>query len=479
MKLKSTKIVATLGPASDSKEVVSKLYKEGMDIARLNFSHGNYEYFKNAISTIRNVSDSIGILLDTKGPEIRTGEIKDGEVYLREKTEVIVSNDVIVGDERGFTIHYKKLHELAVGTKVLVDDGLLELEVIKNRKNDLTLRVLNGGSLGSKKTVSLQGHIADLAFISKKDKEDILFGITQSVDFIAASFVRTPEDLKQLRTFLNKNNGSGIQIISKIEHPLAVENIDEIIELSDGIMVARGDLGVEVPLHKVPEIQESIIRKCNLVGKPVIVATQMLESMKSNPRPTRAEVNDVAQAIMQGADAVMLSGETAGGKYPVKAVQMMTQIADNYDPIAVSKAHVRNKHYFADFKHSISTFITKAAYEASYNLLVNALLIPTESGFSARQVSKFRPSCPIYALAYSKQIMRQLRLSWGVFPILNDDKSVLTKDLIHHSILKCYEKKVITRKDKVVITAGHILRDSGHSNILEIFNVKDILDTIK
>jgi pyruvate kinase len=476
---KSTKIVATIGPTSDSKEILSKLYKEGMDVARLNFSHGTYPYFEKLISTIKEVSDDIAILLDTKGPEIRTGEIKDGETYLKEKSELKVSTQVIVGDDHGFTIHYKKLLELDVGTKVLIDDGLIECEVIKKSKVDLTLKVLNGGNLGSKKTVSLQGHIADLDFISKKDKEDILFGIKQDVDFVAASFVRTPEDVKQLRNLLDKNSGSHIHIISKIEHPLAVENIDEIIALSEGIMVARGDLGVEVPLYKVPEIQENIIRKCNLVGKPVIVATQMLESMKSNPRPTRAEVNDVAQAIMQGSDAIMLSGETAGGKYPVKSVQMMTQIAQNYDSIAVSKAHVRNKHYFGEIEHSISTFITKSAYEASCNLPINALLIPTESGFSARQVSKFRPGPPIYALAYSRRIMRQLRLSWGVYPILNDDTSKLTKDLIHHSIMKCYDEKVISKKDKVVITAGHILRDSGHSNILEIFNVKDILDSSK
>ena len=476
---KSTKVVATIGPASDSKEVLTKLYASGMDVARLNFSHGSYEYFDTLISTIREVSDELTILLDTKGPEIRTGTMKEGGCTLEDGQTLEVTMDEVEGDMSILTIHYKKLNELEVGTKVLIDDGLLELEVIEKKEKGALLKVLNGGLLESKKTVSLQGHVAELDFISPKDKEDILYGIKQDVDVVAASFVRSPQDLKELRELLNSNGGEHILIVSKIEHPLAVENIDEIIELSDGIMVARGDLGVEVPLYKVPEIQEQIIRKCNLKGKPVIVATQMLESMKSNPRPTRAEVNDVAQAIMQGSDAVMLSGETASGKYPVQAVKMMSQIANNYDPIVIEKAHVRNKHYFTGFKHSISTFITKSAYEASYNLPVSALLIPTESGFSARQVSKFRPGCPIYALAYSKRIMRQLNLSWGVNPILNDDTSTQPKELIHHSIVKCYNDKLISKEDKVVVTAGHILRDSGHSNILEVFNVKDVLDSVK
>ncbi len=479
MKKKSTKIIATIGPASDSKQTLSKLYSEGMDVARLNFSHGTYEYFENLINTIREVSDEITVLLDTKGPEIRTGELDGGVCELLEGDEVRVTTECIVGDKTQFTINYQKLDQIEIGSKILIDDGLLEFEVTGKSPKGRILKVLNGGELGSRKTVSIQGHMVDLKFISKKDKEDILFGIEQDIDVVAASFVRTPEDVKELRKLLDSNGGEHILIISKIEHPLAVDNIDEIIELSDGIMVARGDLGVEVPLYKVPEIQEQIIRKCNLKGKPVIVATQMLESMKSNPRPTRAEVNDVAQAIMQGSDVVMLSGETASGKYPVQAVKMMTQIADNYDPIVIEKAHVRNKHYFTGFKHSISTFITKSAYEASYNLPVNALLIPTESGFSARQVSKFRPSCPIYALAYSKRIMRQLNLSWGVIPVLNDDTSTQPKELIHHSIVKCYNDKLISKTDKVVVTAGHILRDSGHSNILEVFNVSDVLDSIK
>lgn len=476
--MKSTKIIATLGPTSDTEKIITSLCSAGLDIARLNFSHGNYEYFSSLIEKIRTVQDDVGIMLDTKGPEIRTGDIEEQEVYLEEGVTILVTPTVVTGNSNKITINYDKLLDLEVGTQILLDDGLLEFEVTKKFDDVLECRVVNGGVLGSRKTVSIRNHNIEVEFLSQRDKEDILFGIKQNVDFIAASFVRTPHDVKQLREFLKENGGEHMFIISKIEHPQAVKHIDEIITLSDGIMIARGDLGVEVPLCEVPFIQESIIRKCNLKGKPVIVATQMLESMKTNPRPTRAEISDVAQAILQGSDAIMLSGETASGKYPEKSVEMMSKLAKMYDPIVCEKAHIRNRHYFNNFNHSISTFITKSAYEASYHLDVKALLIPTESGFSARQVSKFRPNVPIFALAHSKEIVRQLKLSWGVHAILLEKDYSETNDLIQNSVVACYEKKLISAEDTVVITAGHILRESGHSNILEVFKTKHILEKI-
>ncbi len=475
---KSTKIVATLGPVSDSKEMIENLFKSGMDVARLNFSHGDYSYFERVINTIREVDDNIGILLDTKGPEIRSGKIAEGETLLEQGKELILTREEIEGDDSRVTVFYDKLEDLTPGVKVLVDDGLIELEVLENENGEVKTLVLNGGILGSKKTISIQGYSVEIDFLSQKDKDDLLFGIEKDVDFVAASFVRTPEDVKELKTFLSENGGSDISIISKIEHPQAVENIDEIIKLSNGIMVARGDLGVEVPLHKVPEIQEQIVRKCNFAGKPVIVATQMLESMKSNPRPTRAEVSDVAQAILQGTDAIMLSGETASGKYPQKAVKMMSEIAKTYDPILVKKALIRNEHYFNNVKHSISTFITKAAYEAASQVEVNALVVPTESGFSARQVSKFKPRVPIYALGHTKKVVRQLNLSWGVKALEIDIHYKHTNDLVYKAVLKCYDSDLIVKEDKVVITAGHVLREAGHTNILEIFKVGHILDKL-
>lgn len=476
--MKSTKIIATLGPASDNEKTIHSLCTAGLDIARLNFSHGNYEYFSLLIEKIRSIQNDTGIMLDTKGPEIRTGDIDNQEIYLEEGVTILVTPTVLTGNSNKITINYDKLLELEIGTQILLDDGLLEFEVVKKFDDVLECRVLNGGILGSKKTVSIRNHNIDIEFLSQRDKEDILFGIEKKVDFIAASFVRTPHDVKLLREFLKENGGEHMFIISKIEHPQAVKHIDEIITLSDGIMIARGDLGVEVPLTEVPFIQESLIRKCNLKGKPVIVATQMLESMRINPRPTRAEISDVAQAILQGSDAIMLSGETASGKYPVKSVEMMSKLAAMYDPIVCQKAHIRNHHYFSNYNHSISTFITKSAYEASYHLDVKALLIPTESGFSARQVSKFRPSVPIFALAHSKEIVRQLKLSWGIHAILLEKNYCETKDLIQKSVVACYEKNLICEEDTIVITAGHILRESGHSNILEVFKTKHILEKI-
>ena len=356
---KATKIVCTIGPSSDYEKTLKKMYEAGMNVARLNCSHSNYEYMHDIITKVRGLNDHIAIMMDLKGPEIRTGELSD-EIELEEGQEIEFTNEPIEGDNKQITINYDKLQTVEKGSKILIDDGLIECDVISQTKNGVRANVINAGILGSKKTVTIWGHDVDLPFLSQKDKEDIEFAIKNDVSFIAASFVREASEVNEIRNMLSEHN-SKTKIISKIEHARGVKNFDKILEASDGIMIARGDLGVEMPLEKVPYLQRDMIRKCRLAGKPVIVATQMLESMKSSPRPTRAEVSDVAQAIVQGTDAVMLSGETASGKYPVKSIRVMAKIAKEYEHNLIS--HLE-KEARAKQDNEISLFITEAAYEA-------------------------------------------------------------------------------------------------------------------
>ncbi len=475
---KFTKIVATLGPSTDSVDVIRSLYKAGMNVARLNFSHGDYDYFEKLISNIREVSNEIAILLDTKGPEIRTGKIESGEIILKENQELILTKKDVLGNEKMIHINYAKLEKVSVGNKVLIDDGLIECEVVEVSNDELLVKVLNGGILGSRKTVSIWGHNVEIPFLSEKDVEDIKFGIKHNIDYIAASFVRNAQEVLELKEFLLKND-SNIRIISKIEHADAVKNIDEIISASSAIMVARGDLGVEMPLEAVPKVQMEIIEKCNYFGKPVIVATQMLESMKINPRPTRAEVSDVASAILQGADAVMLSGETASGKYPVKAVAVMTKIAKNYDMDVVSKLSENSFGNLAKFKYPISTFVTLSASVAAKTLNAKAIITPTESGFTARKVARFKSKCPIYALTRNYTVLRQLQLSRGVFPVYFEfdcDKEICGYDqMIEKLVIDKYNTKEFGENDIIVITAGHIKLKQGNTNMLEVYKISDFL----
>ncbi len=470
---KFTKIIATIGPSTDSILMIKKLYKEGMNVARLNFSHGDNKYFKNVINNIHKVSNEIAILLDTKGPEIRSGEIEEGSVMLNGGDKIILTKKVVPGNKKILTINYHKLYKIEVGNKLLIDDGLIALEIVERFPDGLKAKVLNGGILSSNKTVCIQGHNVELPFMNNKDKKDILFGIKNGVDYIAASFVRKKEDVHELKSILKWYN-SNVLVISKIEHWEAVNNIDEIIQESDGIMIARGDLGVEIEMEKVPTIQANTITACNELGKPVIVATQMLESMKENPRPTRAEVSDISQAILQGADAVMLSGETANGKYPIESVKRMAAIAKEYD------SKVKNKiedyiHYPEEVeKNKIALFVTKAAFHASNQLKTKAIMTPTESGFTARKVSRFKPKCKIIAMVPTMTVLRQLQISWGVFPVFIKESFLDADDLIVHFIKHTYKKKMIEKEDMVVITAGYKLA-KGTTNLLEIYHVKDVI----
>ncbi len=476
--MKFTKIVATIGPATDSVSQIKKLYHSGMNVARLNFSHGSHEYFDKVIKNIRKVSNEIAIMLDTKGPEIRIGDVENNSINLVAGDYVIFTKEKLVGNKNKITINYANLHKLKKGDSILIDDGNIEAVVVKKIKQDIKIRIINGGVLSSRKTVSLKGHNVEINFISKKDKEDIDFGIKNNLDFIAASFVRKKEDVLEIKKYLDKRK-SKIRIISKIEHWEALNNLDEIIEISQGIMVARGDLAVEIPMEQVPKFQKQIIKHCNELGKPVIVATQMLESMINNPRPTRAEISDVAQAILDGTDAVMLSAETTIGKYPIKAVEMMTKIANEYDK-EVQNTIIDNKHSEEEIsKNSISMFVTKSAYVASTALNISAIITPTESGYTARKVSRFKPKCPIFAITRDESVLRQLGLSWGVFPFKNSKKYRSVDKMVYQTIRFIYDKKLIKKEDKIVITSGHNLAKSGLTNSLEIYNVKDILDNLK
>lgn len=473
----STKIIATIGPASDSVKTISQMYEAGMRVARLNFSHGDYEYFTKLVNNIRKVSPEIAILLDTKGPEIRSGEVENGMIELSDEDKLVLTNKVVMGDNKTLTINYADLDKLKKGDIILIDDGLIETQVVSVKKGDLHVKVLNGGKLGSKKTCSLKGHSPKLTFLSKKDKDDINFAIKNDFDFIAASFVRTAEDVKSIKKLLDKNK-SKIKIISKVEHWEAIDNLTDICTVSNGIMVARGDLGVEIPMEQVPGVQKDLIRICNELGKPVIVATQMLESMKDNPRPTRAEISDVAQAILDGTDAVMLSGETAGGKYPVKSVAMMASIAKEYEhknTVTIMDS-LHTEHELVN--NSISLFITKAAAQASVDLPKSVIITPTESGYSARKVSRFKPKVPIFAMTRDMTTLRQLNLSWGVKPFLALKKYKNLDEMMYEVVKFCDKNKLLKGYEKAIITSGHALI-KGHTNKLEIYKIDKVLKILK
>jgi len=461
--MKFTKIIATIGPSCDTVQKLKGMHKAGMDVARMNFSHASHSYATKVISNIRKVSKNIGIMLDTKGPEIRTGKVKGDSIQLKKGQKLLITNKKQICIGKKLTINYKNLMKLKKGQRILLDDGLIEIVIDKKIKDGFSTVVKNNAILSSNKSVTIPGHKIDIPFLSKKDREDILFG-KDKVDFIAASFVRRKGDIRQIRRIV----GPEVMIIAKIEHWESIENIDELIDEADGVMIARGDLGVELSLEKVPKIQAETIRKCNEKGVPVIVATQMLESMKNNPRPTRAEVSDVANAIMQGTDAVMLSAETTIGMHPIEAVRMMSKIAKEHDLIVNVKIKPKTE-------NSVALFITEAAYLASKELGIKAILIPTESGFTARNVSRFKPKVPIYAMTPSKRLFRQLHLSWGVVPVCVSKDHEKLDSVISQLVESCHHKGLLKKRDRIVVTGGYKLKQAGGSNIIEISAAEEIL----
>ncbi|WP_026476726.1 pyruvate kinase [Alkaliphilus transvaalensis] len=476
--MRKTKIVCTIGPASENKEIFSQLVQQGLNVARLNFSHGDHEEHAKRIHTIKEVREElnipVAILLDTKGPEIRTGKFKDPEVYLEEGQEFTITTRDILGDTTICAVSYDGLpNDVKEGNSILIDDGLIELEVKKVvNETDILCVVKNAGVVKNHKGVNVPGVSINLPAITEKDKRDIEFGIKMDIDFIAASFVRKAADVLAIRRILELNNAEHIHIISKIENQEGVDNLEEIIEVSDGIMVARGDLGVEIPTEEVPLVQKEMIRLCNKAGKPVITATQMLDSMIRNPRPTRAEVTDVANAIFDGTDAIMLSGETAAGKYPLEAVRMMADIAKrteaaiNYEELLKSKS--------IEKEITVTDAISHATCSTATDLQASAIITATSSGYTARMVSKFRPKAPIIAATVSERIRRRMTLMWGVYTVLTEPLQS-TDDVIEVSVRRALENNLIRRGDLVVITAGVPVGVVGTTNLIKVHIVGDVV----
>lgn len=455
--MKKTKIICTLGPASNNRETLKALMENGMDIARFNFSHGDHEEQKGRVDMIKELREEldmpIAMLLDTKGPEIRTRLLKDGQkVKLEVGKQFVLGIGDFEGDSTKVAITYETLYkDVKPGNRILIDDGLIELEVKAIKGTDIVCDILNGGELGEKKGVNVPYVKVNLPGITEQDRKDIIFGIEQKFDFIAASFVRSAEVIREIRKLLNDNGGKDIGIIAKIENAEGVENIDTIIEASDGIMVARGDLGVEIPASQVPHIQKEIIRKCNEHYTPVITATQMLDSMIRNPRPTRAEVADVANAIYDGTDAIMLSGETAAGKYPIDALKMMADIAEMTEPHLDYKVFI--EHRSMDGREKISSAVALATVRTAKNLKANAIVTPTMSGNTARLISNFRPKVPIYAITPNSTIQHKLQLIWGVTPLKGYQRDT-TDHIMSQAMNVVRSRHLIHKGDLVVFTAG-------------------------
>ena len=477
--MKKTKIVCTMGPNTNDKNLMKELALNGMDIARFNFSHGDYEEHTARFNLLKEVREetgiAIGALLDTKGPEIRTGLLKDGQkVSLVTNQKYVLTINECIGDEnKGFINYAGLVEDVKEGDKILIDDGLIELKVESVSGADINCAVINGGELGEKKGINVPGVKIKLPALTDKDKEDIRFGIKTSFDFIAASFVRNAQCIKEIKDIL-KEAGSRIQVIAKIENAEGIENIDSIIAEADGIMVARGDMGVEIPVEQVPYIQKMIIKKCNDACKPVITATQMLDSMIRNPRPTRAEVTDITNAIYEGTDAIMLSGETAMGKYPLEALKTMARVAIEAER-HIDYTIYRNKKITGMNPKNISNQVSLAAVTTAEAIVADEIVTPTISGFTARMLSKWRPSVVVYSLSPSIHTIRQMQLLWGVIPV-KADRSPSTDDLILSSLNKLKEMVYILGGEKAVVTAGIIPGQTGeqkatHTNVMKVVTV--------
>jgi pyruvate kinase len=471
--MRKTKIICTLGPAADSDDMVRKLMQEGMNVARFNFSHGSHEEHKLRMDRVKRIREElhlpVALLLDTKGPEIRTGSFADGKTTLVEGETVIIRGDDILGANKEFSVTYKELPEDVIpGTKILIDDGLIELIVLEVKGKDIYCRVENGGPLSDKKSINVPGIELRLPALTKKDEDDIIFGIENEIDFIAASFVRKPRDVQEIRHILEKNNAQGINIIAKIENGEGVSNFDDILRAADGIMVARGDLGVEIPAAEVPILQKKFIEQCHFAGKVCITATQMLDSMIRNPRPTRAEVSDVANAIFDGTSAVMLSGETASGKYPVEALQMMVEIARQTEGSIDYWKILQNTHY--PMLSSVANAISHATCTTAMDLNAKAIITITHAGRTARLVSRFRPACPIVATTVFPRIQRQLSLVWGVSPILVDMVSTTDQmfDVGSSAAKNC---GFLSDGDLIVMTGGTPVGMSGTTNTIKVQSI--------
>lgn len=475
--MKKTKIVATIGPASETEEILRDLFENGVNVCRLNFSHGNHEEHKVRIDTIKKVREEmgipIGIMLDTKGPEIRLGDFQDGEISLTQGDHFTLTTRDILGDKSIVNISYKNLpKDVEVGDMILIDDGLVELEVVNIDDTEIECISLNNGLLSNHKGVNIPHVIINLPALTEKDIDDIKFGIENDIDFVAPSFIRKAEDVTNIRKILEENNGEKIDIISKIENQQGVDNIEEILMTSDGIMVARGDLGVEIETEIMPLVQKDLIKRANNAGKPVITATQMLDSMIRNPRPTRAEVTDVANAIFDGSGAIMLSGETAAGKYPVDSVKTMYNIAMKTEEALDYENLLKLR--IEETSITTTNAISRATCFTAQDLKAAAIVTATSSGHTSKAISKFKPKAPIIAATTTEKVMRKLSLVWGVYPVLAP-QSTSTDEVVSNSVEAAIEGGYVKEGDLIAITAGVPAGLSGTTNLLKVHIVGKVL----
>ena len=470
--MRKTKIICTIGPSSESEEKLRELMLAGMNVARFNFSHGTHEEHKKKFDRVIKVSNELGLpvatLLDTKGPEIRLKDIEGGKTELVSGQKFILTTEEILGTNEKVSISYKNLvNDISVGTTILIDDGLIEMVVDAIEDTDILCTVINGGPISNHKGVNVPGAELSMPYISDVDRSDIMFGCDMGFDFIAASFVRCREDILEVRKILDEH-GSHMKIIAKIESMQGIRNLEDILTVSDGIMVARGDLGVEIPMEEVPVVQKQMIKMAEAQGKHVITATQMLESMIKNPRPTRAETTDIANAIYDGTTAIMLSGETAAGAYPVEAVKTMAKIAERSEQDIDYNSRMKKREHIDNF--DVTTAISNATCTTAMDLKAAAIITVTISGFTAGMISRYKPNCPILACSVSPRICRQLNLSWGVTPIWIAREST-TDDLFDVAVRAAEEAGYIQKGDKVVLTAGVPLGVSGKTNMLRVIEV--------
>ena len=472
--MRKTKIVCTIGPASESLEVMKELMLAGMNVARINFSHGSYKEQENRINTVKKAREElnlpVALLLDTKGPEIRIGKILNNYAMLEKGEIFTLVNDDILGNNKRVSITYKNLYkEVTKGTKILINDGIIELSVEEVVDRDIVCKVINGGPITNRKSINVPDLNLQLPSLTEADIQDIKYSVEAGFDFIAASFVRKPEDVLEIKKVLKDNGGEHIKVISKIENREGINNFDKILEVSDGIMVARGDLGVEIPQEEVPILQKQFIRKCNKVGKPVITATQMLESMVENVKPTRAEVSDVANAIFDMTGAIMLSAESASGKHPVECVKTMDKIAvttensiDYWNIFKTREYKLENLEYKFNINHAIVS--------TARNMNAKAIYAYTDTGDTPRIISSFIPNCPIYAILNNEQTYRQLALSWNVYPKLYEKQKSIDK-LMDLAIKTSIESKEISENDKIVIAGGAEVVENTEQNNYQINKV--------
>lgn len=471
--MKKTKIICTIGPACEDENVLEKMILAGMNVARLNFSHGDHSEHKKKLDTIKRVRDRLGlpvaIMLDTKGPEYRIRTFKNGKVTLNEGDSFVFTTEQIVGDSSRVAVSYANLpRELSEGDPILLNNGLIEFRVVSTTDTDVITKVVIGGELSDRKSMSFPGKVLRQAFLSEQDKADLLFGIENDVDFVACSFVSNKENLNDVRDFLRENGGTGIDIIAKIENRSGVDNIESIIDASDGIMIARGDMGVEIPFEQLPAIQKHIITTCRYRGKRTITATEMLESMISRPRPTRAEISDVANAVYDGTSAIMLSGETAIGKYPVEAVAAMSRIAEQ----AENDINYADRFHNSEFKikNSIDA-ISHATCALSIDINAKLIVVCTRSGATARMVSRFRSPKPIIGMTTDEKVWRKLALSWAVTPIMSEEFQS-TDVLFYHAARSAKKSGLAAPGDIIVITGGQTIGKSGNTSLIKFETVK-------